>query len=234
MLGFSFRGVHTSAFLGLVVKTLNNPLIASKRLKRIAIPGRDGIYTFEDGYENKLLEFECILKGGSIQERRLRIRQIAVWLSKTGELVLDHEPDKTYRVVRSVCDVGLSLDQSMDSFKICFETEPFQYAGVQTVSVDNPTSFVITNNGSTVADTILTISGSGNVAVACNMESFTLTGMTEALTLDSKKMLVYNNVMVNNLGKHSGVFIRLSPGGNTIVVTGSVSNISVQFRDTYI
>lgn len=234
MLGFTFRGVQASNFLGLVVKTTNNPLLASRRLKRIAVPGRDGIIIFEDGYENKLLEFECTLKSGSIQERRLQLREIATWLSEAGDLILDHEPDKTYKVVRSVCDVDLTIGRSMDTFKISFETEPFQYAGAQTISVDSPTSFVVTNNGNVAAETIMTLSGSGNVTVACGNNFFTITGMTETLTIDSKRMIVYNNVMENNLGKHSGSFVKLSPGGNTITVSGNISNTLIQFRDTYI
>lgn len=234
MFGFTFRNRHTREFQGLVVKTVNNPLLAPKRIKRISVPGRDGSYVFEDGFENKQLEFKCIMAKGSIQERRLRLREIAAWLSGPGDLVLDHEPDKTYKIVRAISDVGLTLDKITDDFNIVFEAEPFQYGQLHTVSVDSPTSFVVTNNGNAPADTLITLSGSGNVTVTGAVLSFLLTGMTEALQLDSKRMLVYNGSFVNKLSKHTGDFMRLLPGANTITISGTVSNVTIEFYDTYI
>jgi phage-related protein len=58
--------------------------------------------------------------------------------------------------------------------------------------------------------------------------------MTEKLNIDSKKMLVYTDANENGISKHSGNFIKLKPGNNTITVTGSVSNMTVKFQDTYI
>lgn len=234
MLGFTFRNQHTSEFQGLVVKTVNNPLLASKRVKRISVPGRDGSYVFEDGFENKQLEFKCIMAKGNIQERRLRLREIAAWLSGTGDLILDHEPDKTYKIVRSISDVGLTLDKITDEFNIVFEAEPFQYGELRTVSVDNPTSFTVTNSGNAPAETRISISAAGNVTATCASLSFLLAGMTETLHLDSKRMLVYNGSVVNKLSKHTGDFIKLAPGTNTITISGTVTNVSVEFYDTYI
>ena len=234
MLGFTFRNQHTSEFEGLVIKTVSNPLLASKRVKKISVPGRDGSYVFEDGFENKQLEFKCIVAKGNIQERRLRLREIAAWLSGTGDLVLDHEPDKTYRIVRAVSDVGLSLDKITDEFNLVFEAEPFQLGELHSVSVDNPTSFNVTNNGNVTADTLISILGTGNVTATCGAVSFSLAGMTEMLYMDSKRMLVYNGAIANNLPKHTGTFIKLSPGNNTITISGTVSNVSVEFHDTFI
>jgi len=58
--------------------------------------------------------------------------------------------------------------------------------------------------------------------------------MTEKLNVDSKRMLVYTETNTNAVSKHTGNFIKLKPGNNTITVTGSVSNMTVKFNDTYI
>ena len=58
--------------------------------------------------------------------------------------------------------------------------------------------------------------------------------MTGKLNVDSKRMLVYTDALANEISKHSGGFIRLSSGNNTITVAGSVSNMTVKFNDTYI
>ncbi len=234
MMGFTFRGRHTREFVGLVVKTVNNPLLPSKRINRVNVMGRDGEYIFENGYNNKELEFKCMMAKGTIKERRIRAREIASWLSGTGDLVLDYEEDKTYKVVKTVSDVSLTVEQVVDEFSIIFEVEPFQFGSFQTFSVDNPTSVVITNNGNVEADTLISVTGTGDVTITCGTQSFTLKGMTEKLNLDSKRMLVYTDVLVNAISKHDGDFIKLAHGNNTINVTGTISNITIKFYDTYI
>lgn len=234
MMGFTFRGKHTRDFVGLIVKTVNNPLLPSKRVNRVNVMGRDGAYIFEDGYDNKLLEFKCMIAKGTIKERRIRARDIALWLSGTGDLILDYESDKTYKVVKSVSDISLIIEQVVDEFSIIFEVEPFQYGSFKTFSVDNPTSVVITNNGNTEADTLISVTGTGDVTITCETQSFTLKGTTEKLNLDSKRILVYTDTLINVISKHDGDFIKLAPGTNTLNVTGSVSNLTIKFYDTYI
>lgn len=233
-MGFTFRGIHTSEFKGLVIKTIDNPLFPAKRTQRVNVMGHDGEYIFESGYSNKTLEFRCSLSNGTINERRQSAREIASWLSETDDLVLDYESDKVYKVIKSVSDVSLSIEKAWDEFSIIFEVEPFQYGGLKTLSFDNPSFVIINNAGTITAETIISITGAGNVTVSCNDKSFTLTGMTEKLNIDSKKMLVYTDATENRILKHSGDFIRLSPGDNTVIVSGSVSNMTLKFHDTYI
>src|SRR6056297_2776698 len=166
MIGFTYRGKHSREFEGLVIKTDNNLLIASKRFERISIPGRNGQYIFEDGYNNKILEFDCSLIRGTIQSRRQRAREIAYWLSGTGDLVLDGENDKIYKVVRTVSGIDLSLNQVVENFKVVFETEPFQLGTFKSISIDNPTNITLINDGTVEAETIMSITGTGDVSLA--------------------------------------------------------------------
>lgn len=234
MMGFAFREKHTSEFKGLVVKTVNNPLLPSKRINRVNVMGHNGEYIFENGYNNKVLEFKCMMAKGTIKERRMRARDVALWLSGTGDLILDYEDDKTYKVVRTVSDVSLTVEQVVDEFSIIFEVEPFQYGSFQNFSVDNPTTVVITNNGNIEADTLISVTGTGDVTITCGTKTCALNGMTEKLNLDNKRMLVYTDTLTNAISKHSGDFIKLTPGNNTLNITGSVSNLTVKFYDTYI
>jgi predicted phage tail component-like protein len=234
MMGFTFRGIHTSEFKGLVIKTINNPLSPAKRIQSVNVMGHDGEHIFESGYGNRVLEFRCSLANGTIIERRQRAREIASWLSSAGDLVLDYENDKTYKVIKTVSDIALAIEQAWDEFNIIFETEPFQYGGLKTLSFDNPSTVVVNNQGTYEAETIISITGTENVTVSSSDYSFTLTGMTGKLNLDSKRMIVYTDAKVNGILKHSGNFIKLKPGNSTITVIGSVSNMTVQFQDTYI
>jgi phage-related protein len=149
-------------------------------------------------------------------------------------LVLDYENDKTYKVVKTISDISLVIEQAWDEFNIIFETEPFQYGGLKTLSFDNPSTVVVNNQGTYEAETIISITGTGNVTVSSLDYSLTLTGMTGKLNLDSKRMIVYTDAKVSGISKHSGNFIKLKPGNNTITVIGTVSNMTVQFQDTHI
>jgi len=234
MMGFKFKGKHTREFEGLIVKTVNNPLLPSKSINRVNIMGYDGEYIFENGYNNKLLEFKCMMAKGTIKERRIRAREIASWLSGTGDLILDYEIDKTYKVVKTVSDVSLAVEQVVDEFNIIFEVEPYQYSQLQTLSVDNPTSVVITNNGNIESETLISVTGVGNVTVTSGTKSFILLDISEKINIDSKRMLVYTDEKANAISKHSGDFIKLSSGNNTLNITGTVSNFVIKFYDTYI
>jgi len=158
-MGFTFRGIHTSEFKGLVIKTINNPLSPAKRIQRVNVMGRDGEYVFESGYNNKTLEFRCSLANGTIIERRQRAREIASWLSFGGDLVLEYENDKTYKVVKTISDISLAIEQAWDEFNITFETEPFQYGGLKTLSFDNPSTVIVNNQGTYEAETIIGVTG---------------------------------------------------------------------------
>ena len=234
MMGFSFRGIHSRTFNGLVVKTVNNQLLPRKRSRRITVPGRDGEYIFEDGYNNKLLEFQCYLAKGRIEERRLLAREIADWLSGKGDLVLDGENDKTYKVVSTVNNIDLSVNQAFDTFQLTFETEPFQLGSHKTITVDNPLEVTLVNSGTVPAETVITITGEGNVSVSLGTNTFSLTDMSGKVNLDSKRMLVYTDPMENRLNFFTGEFLKVPPGESILEITGSVSQITINYCDTYI
>jgi predicted phage tail component-like protein len=234
MIGFTYRGKHSREFEGLIVKTDNNQLIPSKRFERMTVPGRNGQYIFEDGYNNKTLEFDCSLIKRTIQSRRQRAREIAFWLSGTGDLILDGESDKTYRVVRTVSGIDLSLNQVVENFKVVFETEPFQLGTFKSISVDNPTSITLINDGTEEAETIISVTGTGDIFLTLDDKILNLTGLTEKITLDSKRYLVYNDLKENKLDIHSGDFIKIPPGSSELLITGTVSNVLIEYYDTYI
>jgi phage-related protein len=93
----------------------------------VEVQGRDGQYVFEDGYNNIQIDFSCAIGGYEILERRKKAREIAVWLSTTGKLVLDSEPDVEYKVIKSVNDISstISSREYKDEFTISFECEQF-------------------------------------------------------------------------------------------------------------
>lgn len=97
MSGFTFRGTHSSTF-GIYTQDQSRTILPSRREGKLAIPGRSGYYdgapqgVYDERVEVVLCSFKCP-QGGTVPEM---CREIAYWLSGTGRLVYDKEPDKYY------------------------------------------------------------------------------------------------------------------------------------------
>ena len=96
MSGFSFKGVHTSKF-GIYTQDQSRTLLPPKREGKITIPGRSGYYddvgaVYNERAESVLCSFVCP-EGKTVPEV---CREIAYWLSGSGRLIFDREPDKYY------------------------------------------------------------------------------------------------------------------------------------------
>lgn len=96
MSGFSFKGVHSSKF-GIYTQDQSRTLLPPKREGKITIPGRSGYYddvgaVYDERAESVLCSFVCP-EGKTVPEV---CREIAYWLSGSGRLIYDKEPDKYY------------------------------------------------------------------------------------------------------------------------------------------
>ena len=94
MSGFSFKGVHSSKF-GIYTQDQSRTLLPPKREGKITIPGRSGYYddvgaVYNERAESVLCSFVCP-EGKTVPEV---CREIAYWLSGSGRLIFDREPDK--------------------------------------------------------------------------------------------------------------------------------------------
>lgn len=95
--GFTFRGVHSSRY-GVHMQAQGRTLLPPRREGSIVIPGESGCYDGVGGrvYDTRSETFQCGFAkpaGMSVPEV---CRELAYWLSGTGRLVLDKEPDKYY------------------------------------------------------------------------------------------------------------------------------------------
>lgn len=100
MSGFTFRGVHSSAFgiRGVHTQDQSRLILPPRREGKLTIPGRSGYYdgavrnVYDERLESVLCCFTCP-PGKTVPEL---CREIAYWLSGTGRLSYDKEPDKYY------------------------------------------------------------------------------------------------------------------------------------------
>lgn len=97
MSGFTFRGVHSSAF-GICTQDQSRAILPPGREEKIVIPGRSGYYgggspgVYDERVESVHCAFKCPA-GRTVPEM---CREIAYWLSGEGRLSYDKEPDKHY------------------------------------------------------------------------------------------------------------------------------------------
>lgn len=98
MLGFSFKGIHSSNFK-IGVKSSDRSLIPAKRKNKFVIPGRHGTLDFDDNesYEERPIKMILgLINNDDWADLRASARDVAYWLSGKGQLVFDDEPDKAY------------------------------------------------------------------------------------------------------------------------------------------
>ena len=236
-MGFTFNGQHSDV-LDICVRTERVPYIAEKRSSTIVIPGRDGEYITEYGYENQELRFDCNIYG-TREDRRDRARQIGEWLSSTGTLVLDDEPDKQYQVVKTVNNIHSSYRDPqlpVEDFTLSFTCKPHAESVALlevSQSVSHGDEMVISNLGTYKSFPVIKMEG---VASEVSVGEFTISDLDSTIFIDCDRQIVYEIVggeKVNKISMFSGIFPALNPGDNTFPISGSITSLTVTFNYRY-
>ena len=130
MIGFSYNGIHSRTY-DIVAKTINRPLLPLLRRRELTVPGRHGVYDFNDNtFDKRIIEVELRYVGTSFNELRTRARSISSWLNGydgNKNLIFDDETDKYY-VAKIYSDIRLTNLFTLGETTIIFECEPFAYA----------------------------------------------------------------------------------------------------------
>lgn len=140
-MGFTFNGKHSDLY-NIGVIDIERSLKPEKRVFKTVIGGRDGTHDFSNNtYSNILVTFTCDYLGTDIGMAK---NDIALWLSTSGELVLDGEIDKIYQA-NVYSDIPLSQIFYLNQFTLTFECFPFA------MSLPKQISTVITEKGQETA-----------------------------------------------------------------------------------
>ena len=259
-MGFKFNNVH-SADTGLRVISESLSLIPSKRSTNISVQGKDGEYVFEDKFDNVIVSLECdIIEVGMITRRRA-IREVANLINATGDLILDSEPDMVYKVVKTSNDIDTEVMATKDTFTLDFECEPYQtntfyndnltwdnattawdylnmpWDGYERIfNLTSPSSITVVNAGTYEALPIIKLTGT---ATNLTVGQFTINSIaSETLYIDCKRQIVYrvDGNKINEYSRFLGEFLKLEPGDNIISVSGTITDIQIEFdyKNTFI
>ena len=122
--GFSFAGVHSSE-VGLYVDTPSHAITAALRSVGYAVPGRPGTRDYGGGAFD-MLEVPATLycKSRTPEEMRARQREIAQFLSRSGRLIFDAEPDKAYT---GKIEAAVTMEEAarVGSLEVVFRVQPW-------------------------------------------------------------------------------------------------------------
>ena len=179
---FNFKGKNSSDF-GLYVNSYDF-LLPDKRIRKLEIPFRQGMYDFADGdgkrfYQERELRLRCIwMRTPNTNITRADIRELSYWLSSKGQITLDIEPDKYYigelfsaNELIAHYDYMIDMGDAYDGggttdgeFEISFVCQPFAYGK----TISQPISSGINKidyKGTMESPTVIILRNTGTAAV---------------------------------------------------------------------
>jgi predicted phage tail component-like protein len=164
-----FLGKHSSE-AGAVVLSVDRTVLPQKRVTEYEIPGRDGTMSFADyTYANRVISVTVNIVAHTLETLRERARSLAYWLSGSGPLIFDDEPDKAYLAnVQS----GISVEQVVMTGRcnVEFNCQPFaealDYDGVLATVTKSGQEITLNNLGTqrTPCRIVITNTGPGNIS----------------------------------------------------------------------
>ena len=175
MIGFTFRNIHSSA-LNVIARNIDRTVVPRRRKNKFVIPGRHGTIDYGEGeYEERQIIVELgVFENTNLEDFRKNIRDIAKWLSGSGLLIFDDEPDKAYQAsVNEYIGINPYIEENyvIEAFAagtigVVFECQPFaeslEYRQVNIPSITaNPYEVEVNVSGTAETCCIITIKNNG-------------------------------------------------------------------------
>jgi phage-related protein len=244
-----------------ILKTNKYEQIPTLRNSQKSVIGRNGNFTFRDGFNNKNIKVKLTaIDSPDIMIRRANARELTQELIKPGKLVLDYEKN-IYYDANVFNGATVKFNSSYDELDIEFNVDAIAFSriggnlvwedtDIPWNSIDIPWSgdafnydvvstdvIEVINRGNIESGPIITIEGVGDVTFThTNGKTFTYTGLNGIINIDSRNMIVYDDSLVNQITNYSGDFIELDVGTNSITITGTFVTLNINFakKDFYI
>lgn len=239
-----------------IMKTFKYPGLPSVRTSKQSVIGRDGNFNFSDGFNNKIIRVTLTaIDAADISERRANARYLEAVLAKPGQLTLDYETDIFY-LANAYKGADVQFNASFDTLSIEFECDTFalsrindqipweeidtQWASWAMPWEGDPEEFTVVptdvidvnNRGNHESLPIIKLDGVGDVTLThSNGSTLTYTGLNGIINIDTRNMIVYDDLLANKISSFSGDFIGLVIGDNLITVTGTFVTLDVEFEN---
>lgn len=225
-----FKNKYSKHIKGLLICELPPITKPKMRTSITTIDGKDGDIVDELGYESYTKTISIGLTWN------FDINEIIDYFSGSGDLIMSNEPDKVYKV--SILD-GIDYERLVRfrTANVKFHVQPYKYLLNEpafTLNITDETSIMVSNQGLIESKPIITLYGSGNVAIAVNgLDVFTINIDDEYVVVDSMEEEAYKGSTLKNR-KMTGDFPILQSGINTISWSGTLTKIIVEPKSRWL
>lgn len=201
---------------------------ASKRIDEKEIPGRSGkLYIDDDVYDTFVYQIKCTLGPEA------NIRDITNWLNGIGKLIISIEEDKYYEgIIKNQIDFTKVLHVFYE-FPIEIELQPFAYSIKEIEHNFKQASKIYISQSTTDICPYIKLDGNGQVRLMINDKTQIINNIDGYIELDSKIEEAYKNNESKN-SSVNGAYLKLKPGENSISWVGTITNLKIKYRETYV
>lgn len=142
----------------------------AKRSRQYEIEGRHGVVDFGDEtYEMRDISIQIVIHGSLTHtELRQKVRDAAYWLSGSGNLVFDDEPEKAY-TAKIISAISLEQFVTTGMATVVFRCQPFaqtpNFSQVVKTSTARPTLMTVTSGGTQDTPVRIIINNTGTTTI---------------------------------------------------------------------
>lgn len=195
----------------------------------IDIRGRHGSLTKKYAYKDIVIPITFnLLKREGIKPT---LREVKPWLINATKIEFADDPGFYYRVVHGDME-DIDNTSGLYGYFVCnFTCRPFQYEHSPLKSYG--TTATVYYNGTIEGEPYIKVKGTGSGTLAINGVAVNLTGVSEFIEIDSESKQVYKGTAPQGT-KMTGNFPKLTPGANTITLSGGLTGFDMLMREAYL
>ncbi|MBQ6621534.1 MAG: phage tail family protein [Mogibacterium sp.] len=153
---FTFNGQDMREAYGLIIESLERPVMAQLRERKQAIPYRSGAIDFGAKYRN---EMPVVIHCGCPGLTRTQVRELAYALAQKGKIIFWDETDKYY-IGRLYEKLDLNRAVTLHKLDLVFTCDPCAYGQQVTVDFTNQKSMQYAGTEETPC--VITITNNNN------------------------------------------------------------------------
>jgi len=222
---FIWNGVKSTVH-GVHVTEQPDIIVPSERATFKSVVARSGSLTALEGdevFDDFILPIECAVSDLA------KLHEIGGWLRGSGKLELPEQPGGYYiaRVVNQLELAKVMRGRPNRTFTATFRCQPFWYATEEADIVKTESTFSVTNPANVYSEPVITVEGTGDIALIVGLTIIDLQGVDGSITMDTPLMEAYNDTESLN-AKMVGEFPTLPPGNVWISTSGNVTRVTVK------
>lgn len=212
--------------MGIIIEKTPIPNNPKHSYTQYTIPGRDGYLAIDNKtYDPLLLSLECHFDTNNVAD----INELRAWLDGYGELQINDE-----RVYTGYISNSISFEKitHFRKFLIQFTLQPIAKA-VESTIVNALSIESFTSDTYTKAFPTITITGTGDISFSINNVGFTIYDADGTYVLDCDAKVITKNG-INQSMNMSGNFPYIVNGSNSIIKSGTITAVSIEYKQTFI